>query len=176
MHVAQSEINVKVNNEIDNAVFLFVRYCQEVQPSTTGNEASPNMGCDLGMIENMSVDSNISEIPLHSRKRNKKSLMKAITSQLSNTGFSLYKKDKVGYKSKESSPFQSLLFRNKMQNHNLGSKRKRLQIDNEDALDLKVTWEEAQDFLCPLPTAVPSVVIIEGHEFEEYEVWFIMLI
>lgn len=139
---------------------------QESQPSTTGNEASPNMGCDPGIIENMSADSDISEIPLHSRKRNKKSLMKALTSQFSNVGFSLYRKE---YKSKESSSFQSLLFRNKMQNHNLVSKRKRLQIDNEDALDLKVTWEEAQDFLCPPLTAAPSVVIIEGHEFEEYE-------
>jgi len=139
---------------------------QEAQLSTTGNEASPNMGCDPGIIENMSADSDISEIPLHSRKRNRKSLVKALTSQLSNAGFSLYRKE---YKSKESSSFHSLMFRNKMQNHNLGSKRKRLQIDNEDALDLKVTWEEAQDFLCPPLTAVPSVVIIEGHEFEEYE-------
>lgn len=140
---------------------------QEAQPSTTTNEASPNMGCDPGIFEKMSTDSNISEIPFHSRKRNRKSLVKALTSQISNAGFSLYRKE---YKSRESSSFQSLLFRNKMQNHNLSSKRKRLQIDNEDALDLKVTWEEAQDFLCPPLTAVPSVVIIEGHEFEEYEV------
>ena len=39
-----------------------------------------------------------------------------------------------------------------------------------------ITWEEDQDFIFPRLSAIPSVVIIEGHELEEYEVWFIMFI
>ncbi|KAG6505816.1 hypothetical protein ZIOFF_038182 [Zingiber officinale] len=53
---------------------------------------------------------------------------------------------------------------------NLGSKNKRLRIDNEDSMELKLTWEEAQQLLCPSPNCVPDIVLVEGHEFEEYEV------
>ncbi|CAL9772197.1 unnamed protein product [Musa acuminata subsp. burmannicoides] len=52
---------------------------------------------------------------------------------------------------------------------NLGSKSKRLRIENEDSMELKVTWEEAQQLLRPPPNCIPSVVLVEGHEFEEYE-------
>ncbi|KAG6509250.1 hypothetical protein ZIOFF_034643 [Zingiber officinale] len=53
---------------------------------------------------------------------------------------------------------------------NLGSKNKRLRIDNEDSMELKLIWEEAQQLLCPSPNCVPDIVLVEGHEFEEYEV------
>lgn len=43
-------------------------------------------------------------------------------------------------------------------------------MDNEDALELKLSWEEAQNLLRPPPSAKASVVIIEDQEFEEYEV------
>ncbi|CAN1277213.1 B3 domain-containing protein Os07g0679700 [Linum perenne] len=52
---------------------------------------------------------------------------------------------------------------------NIGSKNKRLLMDGQDALELKLTWEEAQDLLRPAPTAKPSIVTIEDHDFEEYE-------
>ncbi|XP_020098986.1 B3 domain-containing protein Os07g0563300-like [Ananas comosus] len=50
-----------------------------------------------------------------------------------------------------------------------GSKSKRLRIENEDSMELKLSWEEAQELLRPPPNSVPSVVVIEGHEFEKYE-------
>eukprot|EP00268_Persea_americana_P065453 TRINITY_DN8740_c0_g2_i3.p1 TRINITY_DN8740_c0_g2~~TRINITY_DN8740_c0_g2_i3.p1 ORF type:complete len:898 (+),score=200.14 TRINITY_DN8740_c0_g2_i3:465-3158(+) len=52
---------------------------------------------------------------------------------------------------------------------NISSKSKRLHIDAEDALELKLTWEEAQDLLRPPPSVKPSIVIVDDHEFEEYE-------
>jgi hypothetical protein len=52
----------------------------------------------------------------------------------------------------------------------LGGKSKRLRLDNEDSIELKMNWEEAQELLRPPPSIMPSVVTIEGHEFEEYEV------
>ncbi|KAJ8630779.1 hypothetical protein MRB53_024102 [Persea americana] len=51
----------------------------------------------------------------------------------------------------------------------LGSKNKRLRITHEDSLDLKLTWEEAQDILRPPPNNAPNIVVIEGYEFEEYK-------
>lgn len=40
----------------------------------------------------------------------------------------------------------------------------------EDAMELKLTWEEAQELLRPAPTAKPTTVMIEDYEFEEYDV------
>lgn len=58
----------------------------------------------------------------------------------------------------------------KKRTRNIGSKSKRLLMHNEDALELRLTWEEAQDLLRPPPSVKPSIVTIEDHEFEEYDV------
>ncbi|XP_038694706.1 B3 domain-containing transcription repressor VAL1-like [Tripterygium wilfordii] len=57
----------------------------------------------------------------------------------------------------------------KKRTRNIGSKNKRLLMNSEDALELRLTWEEAQDLLRPPPGVKPSVVTIEDHEFEEYD-------
>ncbi|PKI26350.1 hypothetical protein CRG98_048961, partial [Punica granatum] len=36
-------------------------------------------------------------------------------------------------------------------------------------MELRLTWEEAQDLLRPPPSVGPSIVTIEGHDFEEYD-------
>lgn len=48
----------------------------------------------------------------------------------------------------------------------LGSKRKRLRINVEEYSE----WMDIQDLLQPAPGVVPTVVTIDGHDFEEYEV------
>ncbi|GMI82381.1 hypothetical protein HRI_001907400 [Hibiscus trionum] len=78
------------------------------------------------------------------------------------------KVDKSGYIAKEALGAKVAVSR-KRKNSMLGSKRKRLRIDNEDLIELKLTWEEAQGLLRPPPNHVASVVLIEGFEFEEYE-------
>ncbi|KAK2965831.1 LOW QUALITY PROTEIN: hypothetical protein RJ640_001803, partial [Escallonia rubra] len=60
-------------------------------------------------------------------------------------------------------------FRTKRKNSTLGSKSKRLRIENGDMIELKLTWEQAQGLLRPPPNHAPSVMVIEGFEFEEYE-------
>lgn len=78
------------------------------------------------------------------------------------------KVDKSGYIAKEALGSKSVIPR-KRKNSILGSKSKRLKIENEDLIELKITWQEAQGLLRPPPNHVPSIVIIEGFEFEEYE-------
>ncbi|CAN4078211.1 unnamed protein product [Withania somnifera] len=51
----------------------------------------------------------------------------------------------------------------------LGSKRKPPRIDNEDLLELKVTVVQAQGLMRPPSSGAPTVIVIEGCEFEEYE-------
>ncbi|XP_051134456.1 B3 domain-containing transcription repressor VAL1 isoform X2 [Andrographis paniculata] len=48
-------------------------------------------------------------------------------------------------------------------------KNKRLLIHTNDAMELKITWEDAQELLRPSPTSKLSVVMVEDHEFEEFE-------
>ncbi|KAK4361052.1 hypothetical protein RND71_020004 [Anisodus tanguticus] len=50
----------------------------------------------------------------------------------------------------------------------LGSKSKRLRIDNEDLVELKVTVVQAQGLMRPPSSGAPTVIVIEGCEFEEY--------
>ncbi|XP_021642881.2 B3 domain-containing transcription repressor VAL2 isoform X2 [Hevea brasiliensis] len=57
----------------------------------------------------------------------------------------------------------------KKRNRNIGPKSKRLLMHREDALELRLTWEEAQDLLRPPPSVKPSIVTIEDHEFEEFD-------
>ncbi|KAG6696658.1 hypothetical protein I3842_09G158800 [Carya illinoinensis] len=80
---------------------------------------------------------------------------------------SWYKVDKSGYIAKEVLGGKSSISR-KRKSSTLRPKSKRLRIENEDLIELKLTWEEAQGLLRP-PNCVPSVVVIKGFEFEEYE-------
>ncbi|KAL6499895.1 hypothetical protein OROGR_027805 [Orobanche gracilis] len=48
-------------------------------------------------------------------------------------------------------------------------KNKRLHMHNDDAVELRITWEEAQELFRSSPSAEPSIVMVEGHEFEEFE-------
>nr|XP_023900596.1 B3 domain-containing protein Os07g0563300-like isoform X1 [Quercus suber] len=78
------------------------------------------------------------------------------------------KVDKSGYIAKEVLGAKSSISRKK-KNSTLRAKSKRVRIENEDLIQLKITWEEAQVLLRPPSNHLPSVVVIEGFEFEEYE-------
>lgn len=48
-------------------------------------------------------------------------------------------------------------------------------MHSDDAMELRVTWEEAQELLRPAPNAEATVVIVEDFEFEEFDVSFVNL-
>ena len=50
-----------------------------------------------------------------------------------------------------------------------GTKSKRIRLDAE-SIEFKKNWEEAQSLLQSPPNVLPSIVTIEGYDFEEYEV------
>ncbi|PIA29049.1 hypothetical protein AQUCO_06300016v1 [Aquilegia coerulea] len=78
--------------------------------------------------------------------------------------------DKSGYIAKDALRAQSSVLPSKRKSSTLGLKNKRLQIENEDRIELKLTWEEAQGLLRPACNHHPdSIVVVDGHEFEEYE-------
>ncbi|CAN1854376.1 B3 domain-containing protein Os07g0563300 [Linum perenne] len=78
------------------------------------------------------------------------------------------KVDKSGYIAKEALDAKPLA--RKRKNSVLGSKSKRLRLESEDMIQLKLTWEEAQGLLRPPPEhRSPNVVVIDGFEIEEFE-------
>lgn len=74
-----------------------------------------------------------------------------------------------GLRINEDSLQQPMPIPEKKRTRNIGSKSKRLLMNSEEALELRLTWEEAQDLLRPPPSVNPSIVTIEDHEFEEYD-------
>ncbi|XP_054818967.1 B3 domain-containing transcription repressor VAL1-like isoform X2 [Prosopis cineraria] len=76
--------------------------------------------------------------------------------------------ENYGQMTKNDSLQQSISVSEKKRTRNIGPKSKRLLINCEDALELKLTWEEAQDLLRPPPSVQPIIVTIEDHIFEEY--------
>ncbi|XP_038894360.1 B3 domain-containing transcription repressor VAL1-like [Benincasa hispida] len=82
---------------------------------------------------------------------------------------SLHKSENFGGRTNDASGQQPMLTMEKKGARNIGSKNKRLLMHSEDALELRLTWEEAQDLLRPPPSANPTIVTIDDHEFEEYD-------
>ncbi|KAL5715341.1 hypothetical protein ACHQM5_017174 [Ranunculus cassubicifolius] len=76
--------------------------------------------------------------------------------------------DKSGYIAKDAIRAKTYLAPSKRKSSVLGSKSKRLQIENEDLIELQLTWEEAQGLFRPPPNQV-SKVFVDDQEFEEYE-------
>lgn len=58
----------------------------------------------------------------------------------------------------------------KKRTRTIGAKNKRLLLHSEESMELRLTWEEAQDLLRPSPSAKPTIVVIEEKEIEEYDV------
>lgn len=89
---------------------------------------------------------------------------------MSETGYGWYKPEKGGSKSKEGSFFHSMYVGDKKKPRPTNSKSKRPLTDMDEAAEFRISWEEAQDLLrCP-PNVDPSIITIEGFDFEEYEV------
>ncbi|CAL5353282.1 unnamed protein product [Camellia sinensis] len=74
-----------------------------------------------------------------------------------------------GGRTNEDSLQRPMLIPGKKRARNIGSKNKRLLMHGEDAMELRLTWEEAQELLRPPPSAKPTIVMIEDQEFQEYD-------
>lgn len=107
---------------------------------------------------------------LQSLKGGKDFPLNALSNHFGAGDFGWHISEMNGEKTVDGSLPSSLLVPERKKSRNIGSKSKRLIIDSQDALELKLSWEELQDMLCPPPSVKPSTVTIEDHEFEEYDV------
>ncbi|MCL7044948.1 hypothetical protein MKW94_025430 [Papaver nudicaule] len=142
---------------------------QDSQIAAIANGALANASFFPGVIENLPIPSGYAGL-LQSLKGSTDPHLSAMSEHIRIDGdFSWHRSEKQGKRSIEGTQFQQLLLPEKKRSRNIGSKSKRLLMDSEAALELKLTWEDAQDLLRPPPSIKPSIVIIEEHEFEEYE-------
>lgn len=124
-----------------------------------------------GVVENLPIMSGYSGL-LQSMNGNSDPHLKAFSKQLklSSGDFNWHMSDKVGGKGMGGSLPPTMPAPERKRSRNIGSKSKRLLIDNQDALELKLTWEEIQEMLRPPTSAEPTTVTVEDYEIEEYEV------
>ncbi|CAO2839151.1 unnamed protein product [Amaranthus hypochondriacus] len=122
------------------------------------------------VIENLPVISGCSGF-LQSVKGSADAHVNAMSRQLDSAGGIVrwHNSEKCNERTEEGMSPTSLLMLERKKSRNIGSKSKRLLIDNQDVLALRLTWEEVQGMLRPPQSATPSVVMIEDYEFEEYE-------
>ncbi|KAI7984252.1 B3 domain-containing transcription repressor VAL2 [Camellia lanceoleosa] len=74
-----------------------------------------------------------------------------------------------GGRTNEDSLQRPMLIPGKKRARNIGFKNKRLLMHGKDAMELRLTWEEAQELPRPPPSAKPTIVMIEDQEFQEYD-------
>ncbi|KAF9684858.1 hypothetical protein SADUNF_Sadunf04G0162200 [Salix dunnii] len=143
---------------------------QDTQPSAITNGVPSSESYFPGVFENLPVISGYSGL-LQSLKGSTDTHLSALSKHLhsSSGDISWNKSEKQEARTRDGLLLPSLLAPERKRLRNIGSKSKRLLIDSLDALELKVTWEEAQDLLRPEPSIKPSIVTIEDHDFEEYE-------
>ncbi|KAG6543851.1 hypothetical protein Mapa_014691 [Marchantia paleacea] len=138
---------------------------QDPKTATRGTSANVSKGLSCGSIDGLyaSTGASLLSVSANAEARNKSG-----QSDVSDSGYGWSKAEKgMG---KEGSMLEALSqVDRKQRGRPLGGKSKRLRLENEDSLELKNSWEEAQELLRPPPSVVPSIVTIEGHEFEEYE-------
>ncbi|XP_058110636.1 B3 domain-containing protein Os07g0679700 isoform X2 [Magnolia sinica] len=138
---------------------------QDTQASAIANGVLSKENFYSGVIENLPILSNYSGL-LQSLKGSADPHLSAFSEHLNSSEADIgwLKAEKHGGRVSD-----GFLVPERKRTRNIGSKSKRLHMDAEDALELKLTWEEAQDLLRPPPSVKPSIVVIEDHEFEEYE-------
>ncbi|KAJ0075253.1 hypothetical protein Patl1_35036 [Pistacia atlantica] len=143
---------------------------QDAQTSALPNGAPSGESSVSGVTENLPTVSGYSGL-FKTLKGSKEPHMNALPEQLSlvDGDIGWHKSDNHESITKEESPQQSVPNSEKKRTRNIGSKSKRLLMHSEEALELRLTWEEAQDLLRPPPSVKPSIVTIEDHEFEEYD-------
>ncbi|KAJ1422947.1 Zinc finger, CW-type [Sesbania bispinosa] len=142
---------------------------QDASTSAQSNGISAKGSTFSGGTENLPSGSNYVDL-LHSMKGNGESHLNGHPEHLHlGTGAAGLLKTENGEVKNNHSLQKQISVLEKKRTRNIGSKSKRLLIANEDAMELKLTWEEAQDLLRPPPSVKPSIVTIEDQEFEEYE-------
>ncbi|OIW19039.1 hypothetical protein TanjilG_10600 [Lupinus angustifolius] len=142
---------------------------QDTQPSSMPNGSRSSETSYSGLYGNLSILSGSGN--LRSQKENSETHLNVLSKKWNSAGgdMNLHSIEMPGSRKREGMSLPPMVVPEKKRARNIGSKSKRLLIESQDAMELILTWEEAQDLLRPPPTIKPSIVMIEDHVIEEYE-------
>ncbi|KAK4801939.1 hypothetical protein SAY86_000142 [Trapa natans] len=140
----------------------------QISAMTNGVHSAEPFYC--GNSENLSIISGYSSL-LQSLKGNVDPHISALSKHFTSTSSDTNWQNSEKHEEHGQEPFipPLLLEPDRKRAKNIGMNSKRLLIDSQEALELKLTWEEAQDLLRPPLSSNPSVVVIDDHTFEEYD-------
>lgn len=151
------------------AFALILFKCQDPQTSSANpNGAASGDSCYPDATD--SVSARNGHCGLQSMAGAKDSELSALPEQsnLVNGSTVWGKSEKLKGKGREDVVEQPKLPSDKKRMRNIKSKR--LLMHNDDAMELRLTWEETQDLLRPPPNVKPNIIMVEDFEFEEYSV------
>lgn len=151
---------------------LLMEYQDPQASSANPNGTAPGESCCAEVADNMSAkDGQCSIQATGGAKDNQQIVLPEQPNTVSgNAVTAVAKSEKLKVKVKEDVPEHPKLSSDKKRMRNISSKSKRLLMYNDEAIELKVTWEEAQDLLRPPTSGRPNIVMVEEFEFEEYSV------
>lgn len=132
-------------------------------------------------LDKSSTAASITSLLSQSIKNSSKAQMQKNSGQIANqqvaeSGVGLTKTGMAGSKKPKEGPPSNLTIlsdKRKAKEISLKSKKPRCEADS---LEFKMNWEEAQSLLRSPPNVIPSIVTIEGYDFEEYEVLYTSLL
>ncbi|KAE9610793.1 putative transcription factor & chromatin remodeling CW-Zn-B3/VAL family [Lupinus albus] len=142
---------------------------KDAHPSNVPNGSHSSETSYSGVYENLPILSGSGL--LQSQKGSSETHLHMLSKEWNSAGgdMNLHNIEMPESRKREGMLLPPMMVPEKKRARNIGSKSKRLLIESQDALELKLTWEEVQDLLRPPPTTKPSIVMIEDHVFEEYE-------
>ncbi|CAL0306301.1 unnamed protein product [Lupinus luteus] len=142
---------------------------QDTQPSNMANGSHSSETSYSGLYGNLSILS--ASVNLQSQKGNSETHLNMLSKNWNSCGSDInsHSIEMPGNRKREGMSLPPMMVSEKKRARNIGSKSKRLLIESQDAMELILTWEEAQDLLRPPPTIKPGIVMIEDHVIEEYE-------
>jgi len=152
---------------------MITGYClnkQDASTSAHSNGGSAKGDTFSGGNENLPSGSNCADLLRSPNSNGELSLNGHPEPSYLVTGAAGLHKAENGEMMSNNSLDQKNLALEKKRTRNIGLKSKRLLIGNDDSMELRLTWEEAQDLLRPPPSVKPSIVTIEDQVFEEYDV------
>ncbi|XP_073225166.1 B3 domain-containing transcription repressor VAL1 isoform X2 [Cicer arietinum] len=150
----------KATNSID---------AQDASTSAHSNGISAKGATFSGGPENLPSESNCADLLRPTKGNGELHLNGHPEPMHLGTGAASLLKTENGDMTNNNSLDQKISALEKKRTRNIGLKSKRLIIGNDDAMELTLTWEEAQDLLRPPPSVKPSIVMIEDQVFEEYD-------
>eukprot|EP00250_Pteridium_aquilinum_P000944 c11126_g1_i1 orf=127-2415(+) len=143
------------------------------KPITAGSMVTASLRLvSPGNTDNVSTVTSLTKLLMQTEESSSKAQSNRKPGQFNvraaDNGYTLYKMEKFGSKTQEGSYSDLHIVNEKRKAKEISPKKKRQKFDAEK-VEFRKNWDDAQKLLRSPPHVTPSIVTIEGYDFEEYE-------